>query len=206
MKNTNIKRYLPLIGIVALALIVAAVILVVKISPSKKEGGVTKFENLSDKVSNINSLSSYTPENAKKNVVKLQETGDIYYYSDDGFRYIFPNHDIYSSWFGDYLPTRVETVEQMQKSQLKGAVTLKPGSLTMTDSDPKIYLVANHSILYSISPELLPQIFGADWQQHIIQLPNWFFAYYTQAGGIESIGALPDFPTKPSLDDNLIVK
>jgi hypothetical protein len=206
MKNTNLKRYLPLIGIVALALICTVIILVIKINPSKKAGSIAKYDNVTDKVANIASLSSYVPENSKKSLAKLKETGDIYFYSAEGLRYIFPNNDIYKSWFGDYVPVREETIEQMSKSRLKGAVSLKPGTLTMTESDPKIYLVGNHSTIYSLTPALLSELFGMDWQKKIVNLPNWFFAYYIQAGSIEVTGALPDFPSKPILEDNLIIK
>lgn len=209
MDKKALKKYLPIAGIVV---VIAAVIAgVVLFAPkAKKEAGETNEVKIQqpgpalDKVSLIKAANSYVPEDAKKNLAKLQDSGDIYYYAADGNRYIFPNSDIYKSWFGDYQPTRVETIEDMYKTQIKGAVTLKPGSLAMTESDPKVYLVGNHSTMYSLETAIVTQLFGVEWQTKVINLPNWFFAYYNQSGGISAIGALPDLPAKPSIEENLI--
>jgi hypothetical protein len=150
---------------------------------------------------NIKQSDAYSATDAeKKKVAILEENGSVYYYAADGKRYIFPNQSTYNSWFGGYETDRVVKLEEMQKVPLGGNVTLRPGSLITTESDPRIYLVTHDNLISSVSPAVLKAIYGDAYKQRVIDIENYYFTNYVYGPEIITVDGFPDIEVDLTID------
>ncbi len=127
---------------------------------------------------------------------------DLYYYAADGKRYIFPNLTIFESWFNDYDINNFEIhdLQTLYQTPLGGNVTLRPGTLMMTETDPNIYLITgNGNMKVFENLELLKELYGSDYEALIVTIPNFYFTNYKKDG---TITKLEDFP---QISDNLTI-
>lgn len=106
----------------------------------------------------------------------------IYYFGVDGQRYVIPNDATFFTWF-----TTKENIKKLSPEELGqipfGAknVTYKPNTRLLTiTSDPRVYWVDVGGVLREISStNLLTELFGADWQKLVDNLPEEYFSNYT---------------------------
>jgi len=161
--------------------------------------------NLNFSQSQIANYFNYKYSLDEVNKVKKSETYDLYYYAADGRRYVFQNEDVYHSWFGDYniKDLEMQTKETLYKTPLGGIVTLRPGSLLQTPTDPNIYLVVkNGQIRPFADKDLISKLYSNHEPVNIIILPNWFFSQYTVADPINSISDFPVLPLQITIDED----
>lgn len=111
----------------------------------------------------------------------------VYYYGADGFRYVFPNVKTYKSWFSDFSEVITVSDEDLAKIPLKGNVTYRPGvKMVKIQSNPKVYAVGKGGKLRWIKTEALAeQLYGADWNTKIDDIPVTFFTNYEEGEPIE---------------------
>ena len=124
-------------------------------------------------------------------VVELQENGSVYYFAADEKRYIFPTPETYISWFGTQTPGRTMALEEMQDIPLGGNVTVRPGTLISTPSDPKIYLVKQGGAIAPVDNSVLKEIYGKKYEEKVLSIQNYYFTNYIYDEPITSVENYP---------------
>lgn len=120
-------------------------------------------------------------------VVKSTASDTLYYVAADGKRYVFPNENIYKSWFSNFSDVQTLTDEALAAIPLGGSIHYRPGVIMIKiDTDPKVYAVEQGGILRWIKTEgRAKKIFGENWNMLIDDLPAGFFANYQIGAPIE---------------------
>lgn len=112
----------------------------------------------------------------------------VYYYGQDGKRYVFPNEKTYNTWYTGF--GSVITIGDMELSgiPLGGNVTYRPGvKLVKVTTDPRTYAVAAGGTLRHITSEAVARdLYGADWNTKVDDLPDPFFVNYRLGSAINS--------------------
>lgn len=173
--------------------------------PAKPQTSITKetatLDNAKQQVINYNNYIA-DPQEIKK-VVNSQDN-TLYYYGTDNKRYTFPNQDIFKSWFGevDIKTLKIETKETLYKTELGGNVTLRPGSLMATETDPNVYLIIKNGQIKVIDQNILNEIYGNNWKRLIYNLPNFYFTQYENIGTITNVKDFPNIIPKMSINQD----
>lgn len=108
----------------------------------------------------------------------------VYYYGADGFRYVFPNDKTYFTWYDNFDTVKWITDEDMTKIQIGGNVTYRPGvKMIKINTDPKTYAVEMGGVLSHVTSEQVAiDLYGADWNTQIDDVPDGFFTNYDATG------------------------
>ncbi len=117
----------------------------------------------------------------------------VYYFANDGKRYVFPNEKVYFTWYGDFSQVKVIPQDQMSLLPIGGNVTYRPGTkLVKFQTDPKTYLVAKGGVLQWVQSETVARdLFGENWNQHVDDISEAFYVNYTFG---QPIGSAYDAP------------
>ncbi|MFA5188391.1 MAG: hypothetical protein WC460_03445 [Patescibacteria group bacterium] len=148
---------------------------------------------------------NYKFASAEFNKLKRSESNDIYYYGADGKRYIFPTIETYKSWFAQISVADIMEYDlnKLYETPLGGNVTLRPGSLMQTPTDPNIYLVVSNGQISAINDKaLLTEVYGADWQKKVINLENFYFTNYKVIKPINTVFEFPTIPAQITIDED----
>ncbi len=116
-------------------------------------------------------------------------TPAIYFYACNGKRYVFPNQDVYLSWYSDFKDVKIITDADLASIMIGGNVTFKPGvKLVKITTDPKVYAVDNSGTLRWISTESLAvSLYGSNWTTKINDVADSFFVNYKMGSPINSL-------------------
>jgi UDP-2,3-diacylglucosamine pyrophosphatase LpxH len=111
----------------------------------------------------------------------------VYWVGSDGKRYAFPNEAVYRTWYADFATIRIVDAEALAAIPLNGLVTHRPGvRLVKLPSSPRVYAVDRRATLRWITSEATARaLFGAAWNQHVIDLPEWLFTRYRIGAPVE---------------------
>ena len=123
--------------------------------------------------------------------VVTTEDGQLYWYSKNGKRYVFPNVQTYETWYPKEQPQpKVFKVssQELAKTAIGGNVTYKPGvRLIKIKTDPKIYAISLGGYIRWIQNEnLIEQIYGKNWRDILDVMPDAFFVNYSVGKAISS--------------------
>ena len=120
-------------------------------------------------------------------VVKLADGDTLYYVASDGNRYVYPNEQIYKSWFTDFADVTTITAEEMAAIPLGGSIHYRPGVvLIKIQTDPHVYAVGQNGRLRWIKTEALARtLYGENWNKLVDDLSAAFFANYTTGDDID---------------------
>ncbi len=120
-------------------------------------------------------------------VIRGTTLSAVYYYGADGFRYVFPNEKTYFSWYPDFQAVKHLSDADLARIPLGGNVTYKPGAkMLKINSDPTVYTVSKNGTLRAIqSEQIAAALYGPTWNQHIDDLPDYFFGNYQLGSRIE---------------------
>jgi hypothetical protein len=112
----------------------------------------------------------------------------VYWYANDGKRYVFPNAATYYTWFTGFENVQTISDSELFSISLAGNVTYRPGAkLVKVTTDPKVYAVARGGMLRHVSSESLAiQLYGYDWASKVQDVPDEFFTNYTVGSPIYS--------------------
>lgn len=136
-------------------------------------------------------LSTSTKEAAcaPDTLIKLEDMDTVYYCGADGKRYYFPSDKIYFTWYDDFDDVVAVSAETMASIPLGGNVTYRPGTrMVKLQTDPKVYAVERGDVLRWIqSAETAEELYGADWNKQIDDIPDSFFVNYTLGDPILSV-------------------
>ena len=102
----------------------------------------------------------------------------VYYYGNDAKRYVFPNLDIYKTWYPDFNSVVTTTDLDLGTIAIGGNVTYRPGvQLVKITTDPKVYAVAANGTLRWVTSEAIAVcLYGANWGSMVQDLSDAFFA------------------------------
>ncbi len=130
-----------------------------------------------------------TPLSALKSGDLLRGTvsSSVYYFGEDGMRYVFPNDKIYFTWYPDFKNVNWIDDADLAKIQIGGNVTYKPGSkLIRFANDPRTYAVDKNGTLRGIASDAVANdLYGKNWNQQIDVVSDSFFQNYIIGGMIE---------------------
>lgn len=136
------------------------------------------------------------------NTLLKSDTAAVYYYANDGKRYVFPDSKTFASWYDGTLNVTIKTVtkEQLASLPLGGLVTMRPGKMVKVISDPKTYVVDVGGLLRWIDSEALArQIGGADWAKKVSDIPVSFYVNYKPSSALRSAAQYTDIAVYGSL-------
>ena len=112
----------------------------------------------------------------------------VYYYHTDGKRYVFPNEKTYFSWFKDFSSVKTISDSELASIFVGGNVTVRPGTyLAKVTTDPKVYAVSHDGKFHWIESEAIAKaLYGDNWAQRVIDVPDAFFINYTDGASIST--------------------
>ncbi len=134
------------------------------------------------------SATTVSPNDLKAgDLIRGQSLSGVYYYGEDGLRYVFPNDKTYFTWYSNFNGVRWLSDSELATIQIGGNVTYKPGvKMVKIQSDPTVYAVSAGGALRAIDSETIAtSLYGSTWNQKIDDLPDGFFASYTKDDRIE---------------------
>lgn len=120
-------------------------------------------------------------------LIRGQTYSSVYYYGADGMRYVFPNDKTYFTWYQNFDTVKWVSDKDLASIQIGGNVTYKPGvKMLKINSDPKVYAVSGGGELRAILSEAIAkELYGADWNKQIDDVPDGFFSNYAIGGELE---------------------
>jgi len=114
----------------------------------------------------------------------------VYYYANNGKRYVFSTLKTYLSWYSDFSGVKTITDDQLAMISIGGNVTYKPGvRLIKITTDPKVYAIDAHGVLRWLKTEALAKaLYGDNWTTKIDDIPDPFFVNYNIGNDISGTG------------------
>ena len=120
-------------------------------------------------------------------LIRGETYSSVYYYGEDGFRYVFPNDKIYFTWYEDFNEVKWISDTSLANIQIGGNVTYKPGvKMLKINSDPTVYAVSLGGTLHAIASEsVASQLYGSAWNKQIDDVADGLFGNYAMESEIE---------------------
>lgn len=112
----------------------------------------------------------------------------VYYVDSEGRRHAFPNERIYFSWYADFNDVTEISSEEIASFTLGENVAYRPGTrLVKFRTDPKVYAVdARGELRWVKTEEVATELYGADWNTKVDDIPDAFYTDYSFGTEIES--------------------
>ncbi|MCG2701052.1 hypothetical protein L6267_02715 [Candidatus Parcubacteria bacterium] len=127
-------------------------------------------------------------------LIKMDGLSSVYYLGADSKRYVFPNEQTYFSWYSDFSGVVTIPQSELESYPLGANVTVRPGTkLVKITTDPKVYAVESNGTLVHVPSEATATtLYGANWAQRVIDVPDGFFTNYTVSSATVSATAYPE--------------
>lgn len=121
--------------------------------------------------------------------VRGTSSSAVYWFANDGKRYVFPNASVYFSWFPNFNNVRMISNSEINSFPIGGNVTYRPGAnLVKIATDAKVYAVSRGGVLRHVTtPYIASQLFGYNWGSKIMDIPDTYFTNYTVGTPIYSV-------------------
>jgi len=120
-----------------------------------------------------------TYETQDGRLVKSPDFSTVYLLDAANVRHVFPNENIYFSWFDDFSNVETISVEELASYPLGHNVQYKPGSLFKLQSVPKVFLVGEGGELHWLETEEdASMLYGTDWAAEVDDLSDSFYPDY----------------------------
>lgn len=137
----------------------------------------------------------------------IQGSGEaVYWFANNGKRYVFPNDRTFYTWFSPYDFRIVNHISDMELAAISigGNVTYRPGSrLIKIAADPRVYAVDNFNKIRMIDSETVATaLYGSHWQRLVDDVPEAFFVNYDLGAPIRSPAEF--HPMSPLTPDGII--
>lgn len=106
----------------------------------------------------------------------------VYYFGEDGLRYVFPNSGTYFTWYNNFDNVKDIGMEQLGTIGIGGNVTYRPGAkMIKIDSDPKTYAIDRGGARRHITSEAVAiALYGSNWNRQVHDMPDSFFSNYPE--------------------------
>jgi len=128
-------------------------------------------------------------------LIKTPNSSAVYYVDENNIRHAFPNKVTYESWFGNDFSDVITMSEDYVASLVLGKnITLRAGKyLVKVPTAPEVYAVEPGGTLrHIVSADVMEKIYGKDWMDKLIDLPEVFFENYVVGDVIEYEYQIPD--------------
>lgn len=127
-------------------------------------------------------------------LIKMDGLASVYYLGADSKRYVFPNETAFKSWYSDFSGVKTISQSELESYSLGANVTIRPGTkLVKITTDPKVYAVETGGVLKWIPDEATATtLYGANWAQRVVDVPDAFFTNYTVSTAQVSATAYPE--------------
>ncbi len=104
----------------------------------------------------------------------------VYYFAENGKRYVFPNEKTYFTWYKDFTGVVQIPDLSLYAIPIGGNVTYRPGvKMVKITTDPRVYVVDRGAILRHVGSEQLAQTFyNINWKNQVDDIPDAFFVNY----------------------------
>lgn len=116
-------------------------------------------------------------------LVKVDGASAVYYLGDDMRLYVFPNEDVYFSWYNDF--SSVVTISATELNSYgvpKANITMRPGTKLVkrpVPTAPEVYAVEPGGMLRWIDSEATAKtLYGDDWAKRVVDVTDAFFTNY----------------------------
>lgn len=142
---------------------------------------------------------------APGDLIRGQSLPAVYYYGEDGLRYVFPNEKTYSTWYDNFNDVRWLSDSDLATIQIGGNVTYKPGvKMLKIQSDPTVYAVGAGGTLRAIGSETVASaLYGSSWNKKIDDMPDGYFSNYSIGERLEFASQFdPDVEQQDALSIN----
>jgi len=107
-------------------------------------------------------------------ILREEGTTDLYYYANDGKKYLFPNTATYKTWYVSVSRAKDLSAKEFKSVPLGGKIlTVRPGvkPVKFVGFD-KYYVVASGNVLREVKDEaLLRDFYGENWSKKVVKLP-----------------------------------
>lgn len=113
----------------------------------------------------------------------------VYYFAQDGYRYVFPNEKVYFSWYQDF--SNVKTIPDSHLASIplgRSNITYRPGyKLLKITSDTRTYVVDRGGVLRHVTTEQLARtLYNLNWNDRVDDLPDAFYSNYRMGTPIQT--------------------
>ena len=121
-------------------------------------------------------------------LIKSDGTDAVYYYGQNGKRYVFPTLKTYLTWYSDFAGVKMIPLSELGSIPLGGNATYHPGTkLVKITTDPKVYAVgSNGTLRWLASEQVANDLYGSNWNTKIDDIPDALFVNYTVGEPITS--------------------
>lgn len=105
----------------------------------------------------------------------------VYYFAQDGRRYVFPNEKTYFTWYRDFSTVITIPDEHLSSIPLgRTNVTYRPGvKMVKITTDHKVYVVDRGGILRHVTTEQLARtLYNLNWNDRIDDVSDSYFTNY----------------------------
>ncbi len=110
----------------------------------------------------------------------IKASGPAVYYYFDGKRYVFPNEQVFFSWYDNFDDVKSVSDSTLASVQIGGNVTYRPGTkLVKIMSDPKVYMVTEANKLQWVQTEAdAIRLYGEGWAKEVRDVSDALFLDY----------------------------
>ncbi len=110
----------------------------------------------------------------------------VYLLDADNARHIIPNETVFRSWNLSFDDLTIIGSGTLTGMPLGKNVYVRPGSyLVKITMSPNVYAVEKGGVLRWIqTEELAAKLYGADWNKHVVDVPETLFAQYKFGGAL----------------------
>ncbi len=114
-------------------------------------------------------------------LVKCPDFSAVYYLAEDGKRYVFPNEDMFFSWYPDFNEVKTISCEDLATFPIGGRLVYQAGTrLVKIPSDPSVFAVEDDGVLREIPDEdTARDLFGDDWSERVDDVSEAFWPSFT---------------------------
>ena len=152
---------------------------------------VKKLFTVAVSVMTVFGVVGFVPMGAKAAVagdlIKMAGNSAVYYF-DGTKRYVFPQENVYKSWYKDFSGVQTVSQSDLQSYPIGGNVTMRPGTwMVKITTDPKVYAVEPGGVLRHVDSESRAlALWGANWNKMIVDVSDAFFVNYSTGTALSS--------------------
>lgn len=132
---------------------------------------------------------------AAGDLVTSPDLGTVYYVNQDLERIVFPDEQTFLSWYENFDEVKFVSREKLESLSLSGRnATIRAGTLLVTiQSSPQVWLISHPDGLHWLSggEEQVVSYFGEQWQDRLVDLPEYYIANYQQSVDLEDTRTYP---------------
>jgi hypothetical protein len=141
---------------------------------------------------------------AAGDLIKCADFSSVYYLAEDGERYVFPNENIFYSWYADFSEVRNISCDDLAAIPMGDRLVYQEGTrLVKIPSDPSVFAVESDGVLREIpSEDIAEDLYGEDWELRVDDVSEAFWGSFTIGSPLVE-GEIPEGTVLEDEDGNL---